>query len=152
LRSGIAHSPAAESALISLFQAIVIRAPSTAELAGMEDQLATPGASQQTLQNQLSTTGSAGGFTTIVAPTFDTTLTAPSTTPTLFDFRNLGFTTDAITGFDVTRDTVELPSVLASSLSITGSTDTVVSVSGHMITLAGVAPAGVSQTGNILFG
>lgn len=152
LRGGLAHSSSAQSDLTALFQAIVIRAPSTAELAGMEDRLATPGISQQTLQSLLSTTGSAGGFTTIVAPAFDTTLSAPSGTPTMFDFRNLGFTADTVTGFDVTRDTVELPSALAASLSITGTTDTVVSVSGHTVMLAGVAPGSVSQPGNILFG
>ncbi|MGH6739634.1 MAG: hypothetical protein ACREDY_11500, partial [Bradyrhizobium sp.] len=119
-------------ALTTLFQGIVGRVPSTAELVGLEDQLAVAGNTQASLESALSATSSAGGFTTITAPSGNATL-APASAPTLFAFSDLAFN-DTINGFDVSRDTIKLPTSVVASLDII-KTDTASASGGSLITL-----------------
>jgi hypothetical protein len=104
----------------ALYQQVLGRAPSTAELVGVEDQLAVGGITQAGLESALSTTGSAGGFATITAPSGNATLAAASG-PTLFAFSDLAFN-DTINGFDVSRDTIALPNSAAASLDVSAPT------------------------------
>ena len=73
VRRQIAHSPEAQDDLTQLFQQITGRAPGAAQLAGMEDQIAQPGASQQTVAASL---GATTGLAVITAGLGDASLTA----------------------------------------------------------------------------
>jgi autotransporter passenger strand-loop-strand repeat protein len=153
-RDVLAHSGQAEDALTSLFQTIIGRAPSTAELVGMEDRLVTAGTTEATLKNALSATGSAGGFTTIAAPGGNASLSAPSG-PSLFQFSDVAFN-DTITGFDAGRDTIQLPKAVAADFPTVKGDTTGIS-GGSLITLsqnqsiflAGLPPAKLAA-GNFL--
>jgi len=79
---------------------------------------------------------SAGGFTTILAPSGDAALTAPPGVPTLFDFTNLGFGHDTIAGFDAVRDTIKLPHALvANQAALDSDTQPDAAGTGTLITL-----------------
>lgn len=110
----LSHSPEAQGDLSQLFQSILGRTPDAAELAGMENELAA-GSTQSSIQDQLAANGSAGGYTTIAAPDGSTVLSASAGTPTQFDFTNLGFGNDTISGFDPKNDAIMLPASLAPS-------------------------------------
>ena len=145
VRDIVAHSGEAAKALTTLFQDALGRAPGAAELVGMEDQLAVAGTTQTTLQTSLDNTGSAGGYTTLTAPAGSATLTATSGTPTLFVFTNIAFGNDTISGFDGTRDTIELPKTLVPDLAtLTGETASV--NGGSLITLGATQSIFITAT------
>jgi hypothetical protein len=154
VRDVLAHSGEAANALGTLFQNIIGRAPSNAELAGMEDRLVTAGTTEGTLKNALSATGSAGGFTTIAAPGGAASLSAPAG-PSLFQFSDVAFN-DTITGFLVRQDTIQLPKAVAADFA-TVESDTAAISGGSLITLnqnqsiflAGLPPAKLAA-GNFL--
>jgi hypothetical protein len=153
----IAHSAEAVADLTSLFDGIVGRAPGIAELLGMEDHLATPGSSQQALASNLSTIGSAGGYTLITADVGSTTLTALPATPTLFTFDDIAFGNDTIAGFDTTRDTIQLSPTKASSFADLQSKMTIVNGGTlitfdptHSIQINGVAPTNLGPNNFVI--
>jgi hypothetical protein len=157
VRDILAHSPEAQFDLTQVFQGVIGRTPVAAELAGMEDQLANPGTSQQSLQSALVANGTAGGYTPMPAGPGDLTLTAPTGQATLFDFTNLGFGHDTVAGFDATRDTIELPSALVADLP-TLTRETSDTPGGALVTLnpnqtiliSGVPVAGLNPAANFL--
>jgi len=146
VRGLFAHSLEAANDLIQLFRGILGRLPGAAELVGMEDLLAGS-ATQQTLQNALSTNGSAGGFATVTAAPGDAALTAPPLTPTLFVFGDIAFGNDTIAGFDPVRDTIGISharvadlAALAKETTAFGGGTLITLNSSQSIQIAGIAP------------
>jgi hypothetical protein len=135
VRGIIAHSPEAQGDLTSLFQGILGRAPGAAELVGMEDQLSNPGTTQSSLNGALTSTGSAGGYTTVPAASAVTSYTAQPQVPTLFDFTNLTFGNDTIAGFDPTRDTITLPHAVVTDLATLNNETTTTAAGSTLIAL-----------------
>ncbi|HLY44315.1 MAG TPA: Ig-like domain-containing protein [Stellaceae bacterium] len=150
VRGQIAHSPEAQDDLTQLFQQVTGQAPGAAQLAGMEDQIAQPGASQQTVAASL---GATTGLAVITAGLGDASLTAQPLTPTLFVFNDIAFGHDTIAGFDAARDTIELAHTLApdfatvqSELSSTAAGALLTLNQNQSILLGGVAPASLGAT------
>jgi VCBS repeat protein len=104
VRSDIAHSAEVQSDLGRLFQGILNREPSAAELTGASDRL-EQGASLQTLENDLSSSGSAGGFAVISAASSDS-MTGAGTGPAVLDFSDLGLGNRTVLGFSPDEDTI----------------------------------------------
>jgi hypothetical protein len=134
--------------LTALFDGLIGREPGIAELLGMEDQLATPGTSQTSLESALSSSGSAGGYMLIMPDVGNTALTALPETPTLFTFEDMSFGNDTIAGFDPTRDTVELSHTQATSfadlqnhMTNVGGGTLITFDSTHSIQINGIAPS-----------
>ena len=148
VRGIIAHSPESANDQTNLFDALIGREPGIAELLGMEDQLATPGTSQSSLESALASSGSAGGYALIMPDVGSTTLTALQQTPTLFTFDDIDFGNDTIAGFDPTRDTVELSHTqvanfadLQNHMTNVGGGTLIALDSTHSIQINGVAPS-----------
>jgi Bacterial Ig-like domain len=151
VRDILAHSPEAANDLGRLLQSGLGRAPDAAELVGAEDRLAA-GDSQASLASTLGATGSAGGFSTIIASTGAAGFTAAPDTPTVFNFDDISFTNDTIAGFDPTQDAIRLPPSLAATVAAVQADTTpfnggslITLDATHSIFLAGLAPAALTQ-------
>jgi hypothetical protein len=146
VRSDIAHSAEAQADLARLFDGTLGRDPNAAELAGAETRLAQ-GASLSDLGNDLSSDGSAGGFTAVAATTGNASLSAAGG-PTAFQFSDVAFGQDTIQGFDPTQDAIVLShsqapnaaTVLADAAA-TGAGTLITLNPNQSILLSGVAPA-----------
>jgi VCBS repeat-containing protein len=157
LEQAPAQSSAAQTDVSTLFQSIIGRAPDAAELVGMADQLDS-GTTQAELQAALTSTGSAGGYTTQTAPAGNGSLIAPAGTPTLFAFEDVNFGNVTIAGFDPTRDTVELSSsqtanvaALQTDMSSVAAGTLITFSANQTILLNGVAPTSLGSA-NFLIG
>jgi hypothetical protein len=113
IRSDLAHSAEAASDLSQLVVDVLHRSTFAAELTGMENEIATDGVTQQTLQSEMQTNGTAGSYTVVFDSSGDSLLGAQPSVPTLFVFTDVTLGVDMITGFDPARDTIQLPSSVA---------------------------------------
>ena len=113
VRNVIAHSGEAASDLSQLVVNVLHRSTFAAELVGMENEITTDGVTQQTLQSEMLATNTAGSYTVVFDSPGDSLLGAQPNVPTLFVFTDMTLAADTITGFDPTRDTIQLPSSVA---------------------------------------
>jgi hypothetical protein len=131
-RSDVAHSAEAQADLARLFDGTLGRDPNAAELAGAESRLAQ-GASLSDLQGDLAGSGSAGGFTAVATPAGNASLSA-APGPTAFQFSDVAFGQDTITGFDPSQDAIVLSHAQAPSVSAVLA-DASATAAGSLITL-----------------
>jgi hypothetical protein len=148
VRGIISHSAEATGDLTRLFSGISGREPGTAELVGMEDQLATPGTSQPGVASNILTSGSAGGYALVTTDAGTAALTALPETPTLFTFDDVPFGNDTIGGFDPPRDTIQLSHTLAANfadlqtkMTNVGGSTLITFDSNRSIQINGIAPS-----------
>jgi len=80
----------------------------------MENEISSDGVTQQTLQSELLSRNTAGTYTRVDDSATINRLTAQAGVPTLFVFTDVSFGSDGIVGFDPIRDTIQLPTSVAS--------------------------------------
>jgi hypothetical protein len=162
VRSTVAHSPEAATDLSQLVVNTLHRSTFAAELVGMENEIATTGVTQQTLQSELNTTSNdptAGIYTRVLDPNGSSLLGAQAGVPTLFVFSDVSLASDTIVGFDPTRDTIQLPTSVAADFQSVQSHMTTSQFGGTLIHFSSsqeiaidkVAPASLGGT-NFRFG
>ena len=133
IRNIIAHSAEAASDLSQLVLDVLDRPTFAAELEGMQNELANPGVTQQTLQAELASNGTAGNYALVLDSAGDTGLTGQANTPTLFVFDDVTLGHDVIAGFEPTRDTIQLPTSVAADFA-TVQSETANTADGSLIT------------------
>jgi hypothetical protein len=113
VRTSVAHSGEAAADLSQLVLDTLSRPTFAAELVAMENEISTDGVTQQTLQAELASRNTAGTYSTVFDPAGSNLSAAQAGIPTLFVFTDVSLASDGIVGFDLIRDTIQLPTTVA---------------------------------------